>query len=187
MSTPCFLIRPNVCIIGDSTVINHYYLLPQYHLANTKNLAVSGNTITQQKTAWLALSSGVRALFDYIFVQVGLNELGASSISQYQDLINTINLSRNSTCRVYGVCMTPTRAAISEIEYGSWLALNAAIRGEGATPITGMYGSVSSHLAIMGDENNNLIAAYDSGDHRHPNLSGNSVNCEEISKVMATS
>lgn len=185
MSNPCFSICPRVCLLGDSTTVYHYYYIPSHHYCRINNQTQSGDTIDNGKTKWLALSEAVRGSFDYIFVQLGLNNLAnAEIVTWYQDLITTIKLTSGSTCRVYGVCMTPVRAGTTEERYGRWLALNAAIRGEGATPITGLYGAVSSHLAIMGDANNNLLALYDSGDHFHPNAAGNAVNAEEISKVM---
>lgn len=187
MSSPCFSICPKVCILGDSTGVNHKYYLAQYHYARINNLSTAGETPIQQKDRWDALSAEVKASFDYVFIQVGINQInGYNWITQYQELVDDINATKNQDCRVYGVTMTPIRgeASLDPSGYNNWLALNAAIRGEGATPITGLYGFVSGHTTAMGDANNYLLAEYDSGDHLHPNAAGNSLNCQYISEVM---
>lgn len=179
-----------VADIGDS-VISAYSgttavstlterLLPTY-------IAVPGNTINQQKTAWNALSSVIKTSHDVVVVQVGLNDLeptesASLAIARLQSLIDTINA--DVTCPVFVSQMTPCRARLitmygatnGPVAYQKWLDINTAIAGSGGAPITGVDGRITSHVALMNDGAGNLAAGYDSGDGIHPNNAGRQIN-----------
>jgi hypothetical protein len=144
------------------------------------SIAVPGNTIAQQKTAYLATSN--RATFDYTIVQVGLNDLNPAeaasvAIARLQDLIDTINSNKKTGSLVIVSTMTPAKQRLIDvygatngaISYQKWLDMNAAIKGEGATPITGASLRISNHTTYLNDGAGNLDAAYDLGDHIHEN------------------
>lgn len=183
----CLSICPLVCIIGDSTVINHYYYLPQHKYSRITSLATSGETISMQKARWSALSQAKKQSFDYVIVQVGINDakIGGTTVvvAAYQDLINTINSETKADVRVIGCAMTPIREAFEGAGYAGWLYLNNAIM-QISNSISGLWASCDSYNDIIGDENDYLLVAYDDGTHFHPNAAGNNINCEEISKIM---
>jgi lysophospholipase L1-like esterase len=148
-------------------------------------IAVAGDTIAQQKTAWTARAD--KATFEAVVVQVGLNDLDPAeaasvAIARLQDLVDTINA--DVSVPVYIAQMTPCRARLitvyggvnGPISYQKWLDINAAIAGTGGTPITGVDGRITSHATSMNDGAGNLLAAYDSGDGIHPNNKGRHVN-----------
>ena len=75
--------------------------------------------------------------------------------------------------------MTPARQRLMDI-YGAqgsaaqdkWLAINAAIAGQGATPVTGVDARITTHVAAMDDGTGALAADFDTGDGIHPNTAG---------------
>lgn len=155
-------------------------LLPTY-------IAAPSNTINQQKTAWNALSSAIKSSHDVVVVQVGLNDLdpteaASAAIARLQLLIDTLNA--DVTCPVFVSQLTPCRARLitqygatdGPVAYQKWLDINSAIAGIGATPITGVDGRITSHVALMNDGAGNLAAGYDSGDGIHPNNAGRQIN-----------
>lgn len=187
MSNPCLGICPNVCIIGDSTVVNHAYWLKQYKYSRITSLATSGERISQQRARWEALSVAKKLSYDYIIVQVGINDakLGGTItvVSEYQELINKIITDTKPDVRIIGCAMTQIRGAWEGSGYIGWLYLNAAIMGT-SSAITGLWTRCNSYLSKIGDANDYLLPAYDYGDHMHPNAAGNDINCQEIAKVM---
>lgn len=175
-----------VAVVGDSTVASYlgYPALPSYLNIDQRLVAVPADTISQQKTRWTARSD--KSAYEAVIVQVGLNDLNpaeASSvaIARLQDLVNTINL--DVTCPIYISTMIPCLARLVTIYAGSagtayakWQAMNEAISGGGATPITGVDYRISGHETSMNDGAGNLLAAYDSGDGIHPNDAGRMIN-----------
>ncbi len=178
-----------VAIVGDSVTAAYWGYNPTAEFVNqiaATTLAVPGHTIAQQKAVWLALSDADRASFQCVIVQIGLNDLSnvtttSASIAGIQDLITTITASAPN---VIVSQMTPVKQRMIDmyggvdglIAYQKWLDINEAIGGGGATPITGVSGRVTAHVATLNDGAGNLAAAYDTGDHVHPNNAGRQVN-----------
>lgn len=184
MSNPCFSICPKVCIIGDSTVLNHYYYLPQHRYARITSLAVSGETCVLQKARWEALSEAVRASFDYVVVQVGINDTDEVTIlALYQDLINTIKGDISTSCKIIGCAMSPIRGGVVAEAYTRWLLLNDAIM-QRINPIGNLNAWVESYNLIIGDVDGYLLPEYDDGTHFHPTLAGRNIVCQEIATVL---
>jgi lysophospholipase L1-like esterase len=78
--------------------------------------------------------------------------------------------------------MTPARqrllnyyGAQGEAAHAKWLAINAAIAGEGPQAIGGVDGRIVGHVAALGDGTGRLAAGYDLGDGIHPNAAGRDV------------
>lgn len=182
----------NVAAIGDSTVCyfsaGRSALLTLAGFTSGTTLAVSGNTIAQQKAAWIAASG--KDDYDAVYVQVGINDLGPANsiaviIAAYQDLIDKIN--SDVSCPVVIATMTPCRDALiaaqgemdGEASYQKWLLLNEAIVGGGSTPITGADGIVSQHTYLMNDGYGALYYPFDLyNDHVHAGDNGRQINAD---------
>jgi len=161
------------------------------------NLAIPGNTIAQQKTAWQACVNRKNA--PWVSVQVGLNSMdpavsAATTIAAYQDLINTIR-SDNATCKIIGMALTPAYERWPGAGWdqttaqAKWVAFNDAIMGRGGSPITGLDAKTESHttaLTTLVSGNAALAAAYDTGDHIHPNNTGRAINGDALHDVLVT-
>jgi len=181
----------SVLALGDSTVAAYTgpAILSLIGAVTGTTSAVVGDGITAQKAVWQALSSGVKTGQDAVFIQVGLNDIGyteatSSVIARLQDMVDTVLSDVPGACNVYISQMTPckqrwidlfgsTNGAIAQQQ---WVDINAAIAGNGATPITGVAGRITAHVDPMSDGSGNLNASYDVGDHIHPTTSGRQIN-----------
>jgi lysophospholipase L1-like esterase len=178
-----------VAVVGDSVTAGYLGTTPtgEYlHQTLTTTLSVPGHTVAQQKTVWLALTDAERAAFRCVLLQIGLNDLPsatttAATIAAVQDLVTTISAS----CPTILISqMTPVKQRMIDLYgavagatvYQKWLDVNTAIAGGGASPITGVSARITSHVALLNDGAGNLAAAYDTGDHVHPNNAGRQVN-----------
>lgn len=177
-------------ISGDSTIASYsgqlaivdYLLLPSDIAEGNSlvNIAVPGNTITQQKDAWLALSD--KTSYDYVIVQIGLNDVGftetdAAVIARLQDYIDTINLGKKTDCKIIIGSMNPAKQrwidSFGEIDgatsQAQWFAINQSIMGFGSNPITGVDLRQNTHTIKLNDGLGNLAGIYDMGDYIHEN------------------
>lgn len=181
----------NSYAVGDSTVAAYLGgtaildLVTSTRIKTT--LAVPGHTIAQQKTVWQATTI-TPLLAGYVVVQVGLNDLvpaeaATVAIARLQDLITTIRTSIGASRPLLIAQMSPCRQRLVDlygatdgpIAYTKWQDINTAIGGGGGTPITGVDGRITAHVALMGDGSGNLAVAYDTGDHVHTNTAGRQV------------
>ena len=178
--------------IGDSTVgfTNPGAGLPNAPRVSTfcgglvtgaADLALQGDHISQQKTAWNAL--GQKTALEAVFIQVGLNDIlggvgaGTSTTAQViaamQDLVDTVNAAKPAGCKTYICGLIPCKlwlngAVNAAAAYSAWLAVNEAIAGNGATPITGVDARITSHVAALNDGADSLLPIYDyNGDGVH--------------------
>ena len=185
-------------VIGDSTIAVYgafnsvfYYLSNLYYntssFTSIGDIATAGETIANQNTRWTDLSGSIKRNFDYVFVQVGLNdtdpaESAATAIGRLQDLIDNINTDCPNSVIIIGT-MTPCKARLITVygavnglvAYQKWLDMNEAIRGNGVNPITGVDDYVDNHTTLLNDGSGNLAATYNSGDDIHENNDGREV------------
>jgi hypothetical protein len=171
--------------IGDSTVginnsgvgLSHAVDVPSFvggMISAGAMLATAGENIAQQKTRWTAL--GGKSALKAVFVQVGLNDIrsrvggntatATQVIADLQDLVTTVNADKPAGCKTYICGLTPCKlwldgATNPVAAYAAWLAINEAISGLGATPITGVDARITSYVATLNDGSGNLIAKYD--------------------------
>jgi lysophospholipase L1-like esterase len=143
-----------------------------------------GDRIADQMTLWSA-APGKDAL-ECVFMQIGLNDIkgrigtgsatSADIITELQAAVTTVRASIPASCKIYISGLTPCKvwldaAAQPVAAYDGWLAVNEAISGSGSTPITGVDGRVTSHVAALNDGSGNLATIYqsDSTDGVHIN------------------
>lgn len=170
-------------VLGDSTVSNlgspqalgqamKISSLVGGLVVNGADTAKAGDRIADQLAAWNAIAD--KTALRAVIVQIGLNDVrgrvgqntatSANVIAEYQDLIDEINAAKPVGCRVYVSGLTPCKTWLDgtinpTAAYAAWQALNEAIAGNGATPITGVDGRITSHVAALAG----------SGDILHPN------------------
>lgn len=180
--------------IGDSTIAAYAGgTAVLFLMAGVSPITIArpGNTIAQQRAEWVATYSVTKLAQKAVFVQVGLNDVAASGtaatrIAALQSFINLIRSEVSLTCKIYVSKMTPCRqrwidvygAVNGPIAQSMWADMNDAIAGTGPTPITGVDGRITSHVPLMDDGSGNLAAAYDTGDHIHPNTAGRQINAD---------
>ena len=96
-----------------------------------------------------------------------------STVADYQSLNDKVNTKRKVGSTFIGATVTPAGSSAAWTgQVARWLEINEAVKGLGATPITGFDSVITSHTADINDGSNNLAASYDSGDHIHPNIAG---------------
>ena len=162
-------------VLGDSTtaILNSAGSLPDRRNVSTfcsglicggAAIAHSGDRIANQKTAWQALTT--KSALEVVIVQIGLNDVkgrvGAGTattaqvIADLQDLITTIRADVPASCKIFVSQLTPCKlwldaATDAAAANQAWLDVNTAIAGGGATPITGVDGRITSHVALLAD------------------------------------
>lgn len=194
-------------IIGDSTIADHagqqgidFFLKRQSDtLIGTVivNQAVPGDTIAQQKTIYLADSD--KATYDWIIVQVGLNDLdpaeaSAVAIARLQDLIDTINLNKKPTAVVIISGLIYCKQRLLNI-YGTvdglvavqkLIDIQIAILGGGFHAITGVHYRNWAHVPILSDDTQTLYDYYldPNKDGIHPNDRGRNIIAQTWRKTL---
>ncbi len=172
------IFKPKVCLIGDSTMgtISNY-LRPQTKAIIT-DLSIWGGDVAGQVSGWNQLTTEQKQAFDYVLIQIGLNNISVAGdsaavlIGKIQALFDLVISEKSATCKVISSTMTPGLGYNAGF-YATWLTVNEAYRGEGATPfIADLYASY--HTTKLDDGSGNLKPELDSNDgtHVHPNLTG---------------
>lgn len=183
------IFKPKVCLIGDSTMGTiSAYLFPQTKAIIT-DLSIAGGSTGGQVIQWITLSSAQKLAFDYVLIQIGLNDLGtlaktaAVLIPEIQELFDLVKSEISSTCKIISSTMTPARASLGETAYPHWVTVNEAYKGQGASPfIADLY--CSYHTTKLSDGNGNLSATYDDGSHIHATLPGREVCADAYREVI---
>lgn len=186
--------------LGDSTITAHsgsdsvIDRMSLTEITSKYDLAVAGNTIAGQKTRWETLR-GVKGKYEWVIIQVGINDCNpadgttAGKIAALQDLVDTIKGDVASFTKVIISKMTPCKSYL-DTAYGAgaqtrWEAINEAIAGDGASPITNVDGRVTAHVPLMADVDGNLAVEYRI-DTVHPNNAGRDINAAAWEAVITS-
>lgn len=178
------------CFIGDSTlsglsgaiaVRSRVASFVAGAVCGRYDISESGRKIADMKGFFLALDD-VSAI-DVVYVEIGLNDVKgrvgeglattAQVIADLQDLVNTIRGRVSAKCKIIIGQLNPAKqwlltATNGAAAYSAWQAVNTAVAGGGATPITGVDARVTAHVAMLSDGADNLAAIYDYfNDHVH--------------------
>jgi len=169
--------------IGDSTVAALSSPLPNASRVSSFvgglvtgrfDQAIAGYRISNSLADWNAETE--KGALQAVFIQIGLNDVKgrvgegtattAQVIADLQSLVNTVRSDVPSSCRIYICGLNPCKvwldaASFPAAAYQAWLDVNEAIAGNGATPINGVDGRVTSHVAALNDGFGNLQAIYD--------------------------
>lgn len=175
--------RTSSGLLADTRAVSGLVFDAEFGAADVSKI---GDKIADQKTLWTALAD--KSKLEAVFVQIGLNDIktyiggntktSTQVIADLQDLVDTVRTAAPSGCKVYICGLIPCKgwldaATNPSAAYAGWQSVNEAIAGSGETPITGVDGRISSHVAAMNDGSGNLSAEFDTaGDHVHPNTWG---------------
>lgn len=181
----------NIIIIGDSTIDGSTYAddVATYLNADSEyiinDVSTWGNNISQQKTAYSALSAAIKRDVDYVFVQIGLNDVRTNGETystpyvSYLDLITTIQAAGGPRTKIVGSCVLKIKGATDvgddPLAWSKLTALNADIL---AKNFTGMDLSTNVASETLSDSNGYLLAMYelfDPQDHVHENNAGRQI------------
>lgn len=177
-------------IIGNSTSAYDavkFNATAHYMDCYTYDLAVGGSTIQAGGQRLDTLNHTAKQNLDYVFVLIGINncwrqEDTSAQITAYQNLITKINDSCPNA-KVIINTMTPCLSKFNvrwnstdgDTSQTCWLAINRAIRGQGADAITGADRIFTKHTELFDDGAGNLKTIYDYGDSIHPNNLGRQI------------
>ena len=144
------------------------------------DISVPGETIAQQLAHWNALSTAVKSAVNYVFIQIGLNDVGAGSPDAtiiIQNLKNYFAKVRlDSPSGIIVACeMLPCRQRYinflgetnGEIAYQKWKAINASL-----PTITQANKVATVHGWLLNDGKDNLKGEFDTGDQIHETTNG---------------
>lgn len=174
-------IEGNIITSGDSTIADYAggaAVASFLTCTGTKSdISVPGNTIDQQLAAWNALSSDTRSAANWVFVQIGLNDLDPEeaandAIARLQLYLNKIKTDAPNA-KIIGGTMLPCKQRLINIygeteglvSFQKWLAINLAV----TNTIEGIDKTATIHTYYLDDGNGNLAPAYDTGDGIHEN------------------
>jgi lysophospholipase L1-like esterase len=196
--------KPAVCIVGNSTIAEYAggeaiaNIMNRSSAYNITDISRPGYTIHQEDSIWRTLPAGLKQTFDYVFVQIGLNDLNpeesaSKALKRYQSLVNIIRNETNKSCRIITSAMTPCKKRLVNVygdsnglvAYKKWFDMNTAIIGEGPNRIknTNSYCNISS--VLLSDGNGNLAESYNTGDGVHETtLARQMIAKEWMAKVM---
>lgn len=175
------IFQPRICLIGDSTMGTvHTYLRPMTKGIIT-DLSIAGGDAAGQLVQWNALSEAQQQAFDYVVIQIGLNNItvsgdnAATLIPKIQAIFDQVYADKKAACKIISSTMTPIGANLDAGQLATWQVVNEAYKGEGATPFAHADLYASYHTTKLNDGSDALAAAYDSGDGTHPNVAGREV------------
>jgi len=162
-------------LVGDSIMVG---IVPFWnYTAFTKiNIANIGDEISLQEAAWNALTTIQQQSFDYVLIQLGLNDLGNSVsgfTSDYQSLVTQIETDTKAGCKIVAGNMTPVDGFFENpTTLAIWQGDNEAINGAGVYAISDIDIALVENNTDLNDGSDALKSEYDSGDHLHPNETG---------------
>lgn len=176
-------ITGNIITSGDSTIAAYAGGVAVSSLikctGTITDISVPGETIAQQLAHWNSLPSSVKTSANYIFVQIGLNDMGTGTpestiIQNLKNYFTAIRTASPSAIIVAGE-MLPCRQRyiniLGEVEgqkaYLKWKAVNASL-----PTITEVNKVATVHGWLLNDGNDNLKAEFDTGDAIHETTNG---------------
>lgn len=167
-------------IIGDSITGDYTPVglavrkyIPHADIRTYNDCAITGDTPQGQQTKFLALRDKEQCRV--VFVFIGHNSLNdANLMTNYQTLINAIRTATSASCKIILNTLLPSTSWSGAAR---WTTLNEAIRGGGATPITGADGYIDVANSTLNNGSNGLVPIYSENgdDSGHENAAGRQV------------
>jgi hypothetical protein len=196
--------KPAICIVGNSTIAEYAggesvaNIMNEASAYNITDISRPGYTIHQEDSLWRKLPESTRQSFNYVFIQIGLNDLNpeepvSKALARYQSLVNSIRHDCNKSCRIISCSMTPCRQRLIDIygnarglaAYKKWIDMNTAIIGEGPEKIINIDSYCNLSSGVLSDGKGNLAESYNTGDGIHETtLARQFIASEWISKVI---
>ena len=181
-SFPLENISGNIAILGDSTISGY----PKYSALSTyfsvadgyaiTDISKAGDTIVGQLNKWNALFSEVKNSLNYVFVQIGLNDIDETVEAfrtQYKSLIAQIRTDAPNAMLILGT-MVPCKQRWQVLYPNDWQEYQERWEIANEDIQSGYYDCdrvAYLHTEALGLDGN-LRKEYNHGDHIHPNASG---------------
>ncbi len=197
--------KPAIGIIGNSTIAAYAggesiaALMNITSAYSITDISVPGYTIHQEDSLWRAIPTGVKQMLNYVFIEIGLNDLepeepAQEALLRYQSLINLVRSETNSSCRIITSTLTPCKQRLiylygiedGLIAYRKWLEMNAAMVGTGPDKIINFDSYCSSHTKALSDSLGNLDSSYDTGDGIHETTRARQIIADEWVAAIKT-
>lgn len=169
---------PKFLVLGDSISVG----VPFIDNVQCVSLGQPGNTVSDQQFKFDASIYSWQVGLLAVIIEVGINDIyvlahnDVQLAASYQGLIADVKAKNpNVNCKIVAQCLSPARGVLTVPGYTAWQEFNKDVLGTGTHNLTNVDAVVSSHVAALGDGNDFLAAAYDSGDHLHPNAAGKQI------------
>lgn len=182
---PLYQVDANIAIIGDSTIAGYpsYATIASYFSlksGNTKiDISKPGDTIMGQLAKWKELSATEKSTLNYVFVQIGLNDMDETVETfrrQYTSLVAQIRADAPNAMLILGT-MVPCKARWKILYPNAWEAAQERWETANGDIKNGYYDCdrvAYLHTMALG-LNDNLRAEYDHGDRIHENAEGGKI------------
>lgn len=182
LTFPLYTINGNILIIGDSTIAGYpsYTPLANYFKVGTgftiTDISKPGDTIIGQNNAWNALEVETKNKLNYVFCQIGLNDIDETKENfriYYKSLIESIRRDAPNAKLILGT-MTPCKDRWKtlygdnwENYFNKWISANNDIKNRYYDCDEVAY----FHTDALGIDDV-LRPEYDHGDKIHENAEG---------------
>jgi lysophospholipase L1-like esterase len=196
--------KPAIGIVGNSTIAAYAggesiaSLMNGTSTYSITDISVPGYTIHQEDSVWRLLPVDVKKSLDYVFVEIGLNDLdpeesAKEALLRYQSLINLIRSETSESCKIITSTMTPLKQRLINsygmtkglISYKKWIDMNTAMIGSGPDKIVNFDSYCDSHTGLLSDGKGSLSPSYDTGDGVHETTSARQILANEwIAKII---
>lgn len=183
--TPFYTIKGNVAVIGDSTIAGYpsYPRLSTYFTVESgytlSDIAKPGDTIKGQLNLWNELDTTTKQNLNFIFCQIGLNDIDETIETfrvDYKNLIAKIRQDAPNAMLVIST-MLPCKARWKTLYPNDWEAAQARWESANEDIKSGYYDCDriaylhTDALSLYGD----LRPEYDHGDHIHEKPDGGKI------------
>lgn len=185
---PLYVVDANLAILGDSTTTGYpsYARLSTYFSVKSgkkiSDIAKAGDTILGQLNLWNGLSAAEKSALNYVFVQIGLNDIDQLTETledfrtNYKRLVAQIRADAPNAMLILGT-MIPCKGRWKSLQGDQWQ--NAQTKWEAVNEDikSGYYDCdrvAYLHTIALGLDDN-LRAEYDHGDHIHENAEGGKI------------
>lgn len=183
---PMYSIEGNIAVLGDSTIAGFpiYARLSTYLGVATgysiTDISNPGDTINQQLSRWNSLNMTVKSELDYVFVQIGLNDLGKTAAefrTDYAALVAKIRIDAPNAKLVLGT-MLPCKQRFKNLHSGdTWKSYYERWQSANEDIMNNYYDCDAVaylHTQALGLDDD-LRKEYDYGDAIHENSLGGKI------------
>ncbi len=194
-----------IVILGDSTIAGDLFSMGHisvgsgiYSLDQARDrsygiasLAASGDAISAQRAKWDASGYAGDSNVQAVIIQCGINDIAglisaATIITSLNNWIADI-ADTNPDASIYISKINPIRNALSAPQQAIYDAVQLAIEGGGATPVTGVDGRITEHYTVLSNSDSMRTAYQISGvsDNVHENDAGRAAIAAAYQRTLA--
>lgn len=182
---PLYSVDANIAVLGDSTVSGYpsYAKLSTYFSLSSgytvSDISYPGDTLKGQLNKWNNIDATTKQNLNYVFCQIGLNDIDETVETfrtDYKNLIAKIRQDAPNAMLILGT-MVPCKGRWKTLYPSNWEAFQGRWETANGDIKNGYYDCdrvAYLHTMALG-LNDNLRAEYDHGDHIHENAEGGKI------------